>query len=56
MLFKTDIHPWIQYLIVILLMLLGNQIIIGDRSAEALLIVYFESLASLVELFYPTLT
>jgi hypothetical protein len=47
MFFRVDIHPWIQYLIVILLVLLGNQILLGDRVAEALLIVYFIFLAPL---------
>src|SRR5919197_3918465 len=47
MFFRADIHPWIQYLIVILLVLLGNQILLGDRVAEALLIVYFIFLAHL---------
>jgi hypothetical protein len=46
MFFKTDIHPWVQYLIVILLVLFGNEVLLGDR-AEALLIVYFIFLASL---------
>jgi hypothetical protein len=46
MLFKTDIHPWTQYLIVILLVLFGNEVLLGDR-AEALLIVYFIFLVSL---------
>jgi hypothetical protein len=46
MLFKTDIHPWLQYLIVILLVLFGNEVLLGDR-AEALLIVYFIFLALL---------
>jgi hypothetical protein len=47
MFFRADIHPWIQYLIVILLVLLGNQILLGDRVAEALLVVYFIFLAPL---------
>jgi hypothetical protein len=46
MFFKTDIHPWTQYLIVILLVLFGNEILLGGR-AEALLIVYFIFLAPL---------
>jgi hypothetical protein len=46
MFFKTDIHPWTQYLIVILLVLFGNEILLGGR-AEALLIVYFIFLALL---------
>jgi hypothetical protein len=46
MFFKTDIHPWTQYLIVILLVLFGNEILLGNR-AEALLIVYFIFLAPL---------
>jgi hypothetical protein len=46
MFFKTDIHPWTQYLIVILLVLFGNEILLGDRT-EALLVVYFIFLAPL---------
>src|SRR5919108_2295353 len=47
MFFRADIHPWVQYLMVILLVLLGNQILLGDRATEALLIVYFIFLAPL---------
>jgi hypothetical protein len=47
MLFRTDIHPWVQYLIVILLVCLsGNEAFSHDR-AEQLLIVSFIFLASL---------
>src|SRR5947199_566618 len=48
MLFKTDIHPWIQYLIVTLLVCLsGNEPFSSWSRFEELLIASFIFLASL---------